>query len=563
MRSAERSLLADYARFAGSRLPLSLALMFAGALAEGFGILMLAPLIAIAAGSGNVPAFFSGFARLGSALPTGRGFELALGLFIAAMAARALLLYARDSLAGRLTTRYDATLKLRAAATLATRGWTFAAGIGQSGLQSLLLTDIPRASQAVYQAHAAAVCIALLTVQALVATALSVKMAAIAGAIIAAGLLTSRLWFRRARTSGLAVSAGAERSSAATGRLHAGLKAALAQGTVPQFLHELGHSLGALADDLIGCSEDLARARWLASFAGAVAAAMLLFAGYRLLQLPLPILLTILIVLARMLAPAQQLQQALQQFFTFAPSFEVIEKRLGAITTQIPDPEAAAEPLAWRRLELDRIRYFHRPGLGLDRASLSLRAADWIGISGPSGAGKTTLIDLAAGLLEPQDGTVTVDGEPLAAVLGGWRAGLAYVPQQGAIFDDSVRMNLVAEGASADDATLWAVLDLVGLADRVRGFDQALDTNVGDRGSRLSGGERQRLVIARALLRRPRLLILDEATSALDELAETQLLSTLRALDPRPAAILVAHRPSTLSLCDRVLDMADGQLRPR
>ena len=123
------------------------------------------------------------------------------------------------------------------------------------------------------------------------------------------------------------------------------------------------------------------------------------------------------------------------------------------------------------------------------------------------------------------------------------------------MFDDSVRGNLLAEGAEADDAQLWDVLDAVGLADRVRGFPNGLDDRVGDRGSQLSGGERQRLVIARALLRRPSLLILDEATAALDANSEAEMLGRSRALDPRPAAILVAHRESTLAHCASVISI--------
>ena len=118
------------------------------------------------------------------------------------------------------------------------------------------------------------------------------------------------------------------------------------------------------------------------------------------------------------------------------------------------------------------------------------------------------------------------------------------------MFDDSVRGNLLAEGAVADDELLWSVLQRVGLDKRVRAFRGGLDERIGDRGSQLSGGERQRLAIARALLRRPSLLILDEATSALDPETEASVLAALRALEPRPAAILVAHRPSSFAHCD-------------
>ena len=107
---------------------------------------------------------------------------------------------------------------------------------------------------------------------------------------------------------------------------------------------------------------------------------------------------------------------------------------------------------------------------------------------------------------------------------------------------------------------MWSALELAGLAERVRAFPRGLDERVGDRGSQLSGGERQRLAIARALLRSPRLLILDEATAALDAKSEAELIDRLRALEPRPAALIVAHRPTTLAHCDRVVAIRAGKL---
>ena len=175
-------------------------------------------------------------------------------------------------------------------------------------------------------------------------------------------------------------------------------------------------------------------------------------------------------------------------------------------------------------------------------------------LTGPSGAGKTTLADLIAGLLQSQGGVLAVDGGPLAGeTLRRWQASLAYVGQEGSLFDDSVRGNLLADGAKPSEEELWGALEAVGLAARVRALPGGLDERVGDRGTQLSGGERQRLVIARAWLRKASLLILDEATAALDPASETALLQRLRTLDPRPAALIVAHRPSTLAHCDSVL----------
>lgn len=141
-----------------------------------------------------------------------------------------------------------------------------------------------------------------------------------------------------------------------------------------------------------------------------------------------------------------------------------------------------------------------------------------------------------------------------------WRAGLAYAGQEGTVFNASVRGNLLAEGIGSNEAALWLSLELVGLAARIKALPRGLDEPVGDRGSQLSGGERHRLVLARALLRGPSLLILDEATAALDPGSEAALFERLRSLDPRPAAIIVAHRDSTLAHCDSRVAIQNGKL---
>ena len=552
------ALLTDYRDYAGARLWLALGLMLLGALAEGFGILVIVPLAAIAIGGASGPGLLGQLGSLGNWLPANSRFLLILALFVGAMAARSLLLYLRDRELARLQSGYEAWLRLRAAATLARRGWSFASGIGQAGMQALLLTDVPRSALAVNQAQLFATALILLTVQVLLTLVLSPPLAAIALVVLFAGFLVSIGWTRRGVRSGMALVERSEQSTASGFRLHAGLKAALAQGTVPQFLAEYRSSLETARSEMVRFATDLASSRQLAAFGAAVAAALILFVGVSLLQLPFPVLVTSLVLFARMVAPAQLLQQTAQNLAAYAESFGAIGRRLGPLDRP-QDETAHAVPLEWKDVRLDQARYQHQIGLGLNGISLSLRRGEWLGVSGASGAGKTTLIDLIAGLLEPTSGQVLVDGRPLHGIaLDRWRAGLAYVGQEGSVFDDSVRGNLLADGARADDNALWDALTAAGLTERIRALADGLDARVGDRGSQLSGGERQRLAIARALLRKPSLLILDEATAALDADGEKDLLKRLRALEPRPAAILIAHRPSTLSHCDSTVSIQHG-----
>jgi ATP-binding cassette subfamily C protein len=552
------ALLRDYRKFAGPRLWSAFAIMLLGAIVEGFGLLMIVPLASIAIGTDQ--ASFARFAGWAGAFSPNARFAVALALFVAAMAARSALLYVRDLQTAQLQAGYAASLRLRAAATLARRGWTFASRIGQAGMQSLLLNDVPRAALAVAYVQQFAIYAVMLAVQLSLTAILSPVLTALAIAILLAAALLSVGWMRRGVMSGMAISQTSAESASSGFRLHAGLKAALAQGTVRPFLDEYETTLAAATGQILTFTRDYSAARQLAALGAAIAAALLLFVGVRLLDLPFPVLIASLVLFARMSGPAQGLQQTAQQVAAYAPSFAAIEKQLGKLDLPSP-PESSRKRLDWSELRLDDIRFEHQPGLGLGHASLAVKPGEWIAVTGASGAGKTTLVDLVSGLLSPEQGALTVDGQALDdKMLQRWRAGLAYVGQEGSVFNDSVRGNLLAEGAAADHAALWEVLELVDLADRVRAFPNGLGESVGDRGSALSGGERQRLVIARALLRRPSLLILDEATAALDADSEAALFQRLRALDPRPAAIVVAHRPSTLAHCDSVVSIQHGRL---
>lgn len=545
----------DFARFAGPRAWLLLMLMVAGSVVEGFGLLMIVPLASMALG--QTSALPQWAAAPFQAMTQDRALVVAAGVFLVAMALRSVLLAWRDSLRGRLEADYRASLQLRAAATLADAGWAEASRIGGAGMQSLLLNDVPRAVNCLDQILDFAVAAVFLTVQFALAILLSPALALFAVAVLAPALLLLRRSAGRFERSGEAVIRGSEDSTAAGIRLHSGLKSALAQGSTTEFLGEYRVSLERLAGEYGRYTRDLAISRQMSAFGTGLAAVVLLVAGTRLLDLPFAVLAASLILFARMAAPAMTLLQSAQSAIAMAPAFVAIERRLGKLAGE---PAAAGkadiEPLDWSRLELREAGYRHESGGGAAPVSLDLERGSWLGLRGASAAGKTTLADLIVCLHQPQSGTVAVDGSPLAGErLARWRAGIAYVGQDGLVFADSVAANLAAGQSAIADDDMWRALDAVGLGTRVRSFERGLRHSIGEAGRSLSGGERQRLLIARALLRRPTLIILDEATAALDPAAEDMVLDAIRDLPSRPAAILIAHRDSTLGHCQTLLDI--------
>ena len=185
-----------------------------------------------------------------------------------------------------------------------------------------------------------------------------------------------------------------------------------------------------------------------------------------------------------------------------------------------------------------------------------------VAIVGGSGAGKSTVLDLLTGLLEPTRGTITCGGRDIREDLDAWYAGIGVVPQEVFVLDDSVRANIAfgLEAADVDEQRLGDAVERAQLQEIIEQLPHGLDTRLGERGVRLSGGQRQRIGIARALYRRPGILVLDEATSALDNETERRITGTIETLGGHMTIVMVAHRLSTVKNADRVLFMSDGRI---
>lgn len=194
--------------------------------------------------------------------------------------------------------------------------------------------------------------------------------------------------------------------------------------------------------------------------------------------------------------------------------------------------------------------------------SLQIQQGQAVAFVGPSGAGKTTLIDLILGVLTPDSGVVQIQGNPPLTSIRHWPGAIGYVPQDVMISNGTIRQN-VGLGYSISDMpeeSIWRALEVAQLADFVRGLPEGLDTPVGDRGTRLSGGQRQRLGIARAMFTKPKLLVLDEATSALDGSTEASISDAVHNLKGGVTIVIIAHRLSTVKESDVIHYLTDGDL---
>lgn len=197
----------------------------------------------------------------------------------------------------------------------------------------------------------------------------------------------------------------------------------------------------------------------------------------------------------------------------------------------------------------------------LDNITFGITKGSFVGIVGPSGAGKTTLVDILLGLLTPTGGRILCDGQPIKDNVRGWQSNLAYVPQDIYLIDGSIRENIALGEVEdkIDNDLIEKVMSMAELDAYVKALPDGLDTFVGERGVKLSGGQRQRIGIARALYQQPEVLILDEATSALDNETEKAITDTILKFKGQITIIAIAHRVSTLEACDYKIKLENGK----
>lgn len=197
-----------------------------------------------------------------------------------------------------------------------------------------------------------------------------------------------------------------------------------------------------------------------------------------------------------------------------------------------------------------------------DGAFMEIPAGKSVGVIGSSGAGKTTIIDVLLGLLEPQEGRVLCDGQEIRSHYAAWLHNIGYIAQNIYMLDNTIRAN-VAFGVDENDIReerVWEVLQEAQMAEYIRSLPEGLDTIIGDRGVRLSGGQRQRIGIARALYHDPELLVFDEATSALDNETESAIMDAINSLKGKKTMVIIAHRLKTIENCDILYKVEQGKI---
>jgi len=565
----------DIATFAGRRGVVALILVALGALTEGIGLFMIIPIVTVAIGSGGKAGKYAAvvqglFDRLGLHQTVSR-LALLLALFLVVVAIRGLVVFARDVTLNQLQFGFVEVTRMRVTRRLAGARWDVISRLKHARINQVIGSDIQRISTATNLLQQSAISLVMLLAQCLIAVALSPALALFSLVLVAVSALTLAPTLRRAFALGAQQIGAGMRMMDVTGQFLSGLKLAISQDLQGRFIAEYKKTLDALALQQTDYIRRVQRRRFVVTLLTTCTTAVVVLVGFGVMKLPPAILFTVLLVLVRTSGPLTQLQQASQMIAQALPAYQSVTALEDALVAAPTDVGATASdrpppsgPVTFTLVSFRHPAAHDASVTALQGFNLLIEPGAFLGVTGPSGAGKTTFADLLSGLYPPDTGDIAVGGVSLkSGVLPAWRRQISYVSQDPFLFHDTIRRNLAwaAPGDSpVAEEEMWTALTLAGADDLVRRMDQQLDTIVGERGTLVSGGERQRLALARGLLRKPRLLILDEATNAIDVGGEQLLLKRLIALKPRPTIVMIAHRAESLSLCDRVITLRDGGL---
>ncbi len=538
-------------------------------LTEGVGVALLFPILQVAgfnlANQGHV-GHYTGEVRallVRSGLSPSLWLATLLLIFMLLMALRSLFSRVQSVLTFRTVLTYELALSRRLYQAIINADWLFLVRRRSSDFTHALTAELTRVATCTYLLIGTLSNAILAVVYIAIALKLSAGMTSLVLATGAVLLLVSRRWMRAIHASGTAVSESVSEVYASATEHLQNLKAMKfydAQRSDLAMFSSLQSS--ALQQSLESTRSQAAAAFWFEA-GSLMLLGGIIFASLQILNVAPASILLLLAVFTRLIPRLTAGQNQLQAFLSELPAFENLMTiyRECVANAEVPGAAGPGPSLAHEiRLERVSFRYEALRPMVLEDLSLTIAAGKVTAIVGSSGAGKSTVADLVNGLLSPLTGRVLVDGAELTPQSArAWRRNVGYVAQDTVLFHDTVRANLRWAKPDASEQEMRESLNLAA-AEFVFELPQGLDTTVGDRGMLLSHGQRQRIALARALLRKPGLLILDEATSSLDLDNEKRILDAIEHLQGRTTVLLIAHRVSAIQRAQLIYVIDNGSV---
>ncbi|WP_027093858.1 ABC transporter ATP-binding protein [Cohnella thermotolerans] len=558
--------------FAGRRLYINLIGMVLISFIEGVGIYLLVPMLSLMGSFhlnlGSIPYIDRLMGPIES-IPEQARLPLILLVYVVLIIGQALLQRMLQLQNSRMNQGFIQLLRLDIYQRLLASGWHFFVRKRKSDFYHMLTTELGRVASGTVQAMTFLTSAVFTAIQIGLAFLLSAKLTLLVIACGVGFVLFSRRFVRSAKRLGGRMSELSQGYFAAVNDSFSGIKDIKSnrlESTQLQWFQDLNRQMEENANQFV---RNQSMSQFVYKTASALLIVLFVFVSFELLHVQTEQLVMIVLIFTRLWPRFTSLQSSAEQMVSAVPAYrglleltrECTEAREAEVELALREPNR--EPLTIRQSIVCRgvaFRYDpHSPTYALKNIHLAIPANRTTAIVGRSGAGKSTLIDVLIGLFQPEEGEVLIDGVPLTGdKLSAYRRSISYVSQDPFLFHASIRNNLKMVAPDATEEEIWQALTFAAAKDFVSRLPQGIDTVLGDRGVRLSGGERQRIVLARAILRKPSILVLDEATSALDNENEAKIQEALDQLKGNLTIVIIAHRLSTIRNADQVVVIDQG-----
>jgi len=562
------------ARIGGQRTWIALVFLILGSLTEGISILLLIPLLHLIGRSDQDFAIrLPDNALLHWLVPGGAlGLATVLCLLVGLVALQAGFNRFKSVYMARLLYDFVNRLRMDLFESIGRARWGIFARTRSSDLDHALTGDIDRVQAAAFSLLMLAQTAVLLAGYLVVSLFISPVMTSFAIVIGVLMFAALRPFRSRATTYGRVLTANRQDQYRTVSEFLGGIKVAKSLNVEASYFAQLQATLEKMKADNLNYVRNSTIGTALFQVASVIGLSLFIYIALTRFHLSLAEIVVLLLVFMRIAPRFMDMQTQAQQLLINLPAYASMQDLQTRFDAE-REP-AGSQAVQGARLTLDiglNIRDVSLAYGGLaDGAegrpvvsgiTFGLPAGKVTALIGPSGSGKSTIADMLLGLLEPTQGKILADGVEIGPENRRlWRDQVAYVPQDVFLLHDSIAANLRLAAPEASDGELWAALRAAHAADFVKGLEKRLDTVVGDRGIRLSGGERQRIALARALLRKPSLLILDEATSALDWQNQSLIAKSIDGLRGTMTILTIAHRPSMIAFADWVVAIENGRI---
>lgn len=548
------------------KVPLAIGLMVALSFTEGVSLLMLVPLLQLVGldvqqGSiGQLAQFVSHFFSTIGIQPT---LMIVLSIYVLIVIAHSLLGRLETSLSLTLEYEFVVSLRQKLYRAIANTNWPFFARSRTSDFTHALTNEMERVGAATYYLLNL-LANAIVTVVYLV---LTLKLSTLMTGLVffcGGGLIfLLRGKTKVAHEMGEGLSEAMSRLYSAVSEHLGGMKIAKSYGAEERHAAIFGRLTEQIRHLYTHAVRNQAEVSYWFNIGSVIILSLILFISIQVLSIPTAGVLLLLFLFTRVMPKLSSLQQNFQSFINMLPSFSrVMELQKQCEEAAESNTQRSEKFEMWHDIRLENVSFSYDRGAPvIKNIDLVIKAGQTTAIVGPSGAGKSTIADLVMGLIVPDQGHIRADGKELNSErVKAWRDQIGYVPQDTFLFHDTLRSNLLWAKPDAKEEEIIQVLRFAASEEFVSGLTKGMDTILGDRGILLSGGERQRLALARALLRKPFLLILDEATSSLDSENEKRILNAIEKLHGQLTILIISHRLSTIQGADMIHVIEEGQL---